>query len=52
MTREEIIAQFQGRSETVPTVYVFNGSLSDLEQVAATSIKTFGIQDTLYFMQS
>ena len=50
MTREEIIAQFQGRSETVPTVYIFNGSLSDLEQVAATSIKTFGIQDTLYFM--
>ena len=50
MTREEIIAQFQGSSETVPAVYIFNGSLSDLEQIAATSIKTFGVQGTLYFM--
>jgi hypothetical protein len=50
MTREEIIAQFQGNNETTPTVYVFNGNLSDLEQVAATSIKTFGVQGTLYFM--
>ncbi len=42
--------QFQGNNETAPTVYVFNGSLSELEQVAATSIKTFGVQGILYFM--
>ncbi len=50
MTREEIIAQFQGSSESAPVVYIFNGTLSQLETVAATNIKTLKVQDTLYFV--
>jgi len=50
MTKEEIIAQFQGSSETVPAVYIFNGSLQQLQEVANTSIRTFSTNGILYFM--
>ena len=50
MTREEIIAQFQGNSEIEPTVYVFNGPLIDLQEVADTSVRTLSVNGVLYFM--
>ncbi len=50
MTREEIIAQFQGGSEIAPTVYVFNGSLQQLQEVANTSIRTFTVGGVLHFV--
>lgn len=50
MTKEEIILQFQGNAETAPIVYVFQGSLEQLKQVAATSIKTFTVGGVLHFV--
>jgi hypothetical protein len=50
MTREEIIAQFQGRDEVAPTVYTFQGTLSQLQEVANTNIKTFTVNSVLYFV--
>lgn len=50
MTREEIIKQFQGKSETTTTVYIFRGSLTDLQKIAATSIRTLQVAGVLYFM--
>ncbi len=50
MTREEIIAQFQGNSESAPTVYIFRGSLQQLQEVAATSIRTLAVNGILHFM--
>ena len=50
MTKEEIIAQFQGSSEAMPTVYIFNGSLQQLQEVANTSIKTFTVGGVLHFV--
>lgn len=50
MTREEIISQFQGGNETPPVVYTFHGKLSQLQEVAGTTIRTLSINGVLHFM--
>lgn len=52
MTREEIIAQFQGSSDVEPTVYIFSGSKEDLKSVANTTIRMLLSNGVLYFVSS
>ena len=52
MTREEIIAQFQGGSDIEPTVYIFRGSKEDLKSVANTTIRMLSSNSVLYFVSS
>lgn len=52
MTREEIILQFQGGSETAPVVYTFNGTLTQLKEAAGTTIRTLSVNGVLHFVST